>query len=276
LWIIIIMADDLLDNDVDRNKEHLISLIAKSSVARNECFDPSQRITIRVMLGAEWLQATRGLAVSPTCSDAWFERLWNLHAEPWRHYHTAVHLEEMVQYLGLVQGATQYLSSLSQQDDQTIRLSIFFHDAIYDPKSATNEEDSAQLFQSFADQAGLATTHPSLVTNVNQYILATKKHVVSSDNSFPLAFFLDLDMAVLGKQEAAYQSYAALIRKEYSFVDRDEYCSKRAQVLEQFLAQDQIYGTILFQQSLEEQARRNLALEIAALKNGVIYGESQG
>lgn len=49
--------------------------------------------------------------------------------------------------------------------------------------------------------------------------------------------FLDLDMAVLGKNwSPAYTSYAYCIRQEYSFVPRDVYCTKRAEILTRFLS----------------------------------------
>ncbi|GKZ00093.1 hypothetical protein MPSEU_000962700 [Mayamaea pseudoterrestris] len=224
------------------------------------------------MLHEDWLRATAGLNIQVEMIETWYGRLWDLHTEPSRHYHTAVHLEEMLHYLAMLTDEG-YLSFMG--DEQTILLSIFFHDAIYDPKSACNEEDSAQLFETFANQAGFATTHAALVEDVSRYILATKKHVLSADNPLSLALFLDLDMAVLGKQQSAYQTYATLIRREYGFVDRNVYCTKRAKVLEAFLAQGLIYGTHVLGTAFETQARQNLQSEVAALKRGVIYGENE-
>ena len=60
---------------------------------------------------------------------------------------------------------------------------------------------------------------------------------MDSDDNSNLLNFLDADMAVLGKQPAAYDHYAALIRKEYQHVPHDTYCEKRADILESFLGE---------------------------------------
>ena len=268
------MSDKTCKGDATaESASHLALLIADSSVARNTCFDPSQRSSqLQVGLREDWTRATRTLQVPPETSDAWYERLWIFHTEPWRHYHTAVHLEEMLLYMALLREHSQFVMA-TPNDEPAIVLAIFFHDAIYNPKSATNEHDSAKLFCEFATETGIVTTHSALVATVERLILSTHKHCVSPDNPCALALFLDLDMAVLGKQATAYQAYAGLIRKEYSFVNRDEYCRKRAQVLELFLAEECIYGTPVMKQALEASARRNLRQEIGALRSGIIYGE---
>ena len=246
--------------------------------------------------------------------DVWFHKLWKMHTSyETRYYHTAVHLEEMCFYLQLVFATT---SSTNHQSDahsnvavsvenrsegkadgctalevgrtqlsikSLLLLSIFFHDAIYDAHSSTNEEDSAKLFESkFAKNTNL---HPSNVQLVVSYILATKHHTISESSSEgksivdcsntvsqdPLHLFLDMDMSVLGKVSEAYQQYAILIRKEYSFVPADIYCSKRADILEHFLIQSKrIYHTSLFYDAFELRARHNVQKEIELLRQGII------
>jgi predicted metal-dependent HD superfamily phosphohydrolase len=109
---------------------------------------------------------------------------------------------------------------------------------------------------------------------VTQLILATKKHEVSADNPPCLALFLDLDMAVLGKEMPAYLKYASLIREEYAHVPHEVYCEKRADILENFLTQDQIYGTQAMLEAFEQRARDNVAREIGTLRRGQIPGSS--
>ena len=64
--------------------------------------------------------------------------------------------------------------------------------------------------------------------------------------------------------------YAALIRKEFSFVPYDVYCEKRADILETFLQQPRIYGTSVMYKALEDRARANVRKEIESLRQGVI------
>jgi predicted metal-dependent HD superfamily phosphohydrolase len=226
-----------------------------SSVASNGDFD-SRKDRVRDYLWNEWHQLFSEHDDSQ--SIKWFERLWELQAnDSARHYHTAVHLQEMLLYFHFLR--PQFLLSAEQQ--RAVILAIFFHDAIYDASSNTNEEDSVKLFQSFETSA-----------LVDDMILATKAHhsVDPSDDSSVVAFFLDLDLSVLGKTYEAYQQYAILIRKEYSHVPHDTYCQKRADILDAFLQQKSIYKTSLFREMFEEQARSNLAAEIRLLRQGVI------
>jgi predicted metal-dependent HD superfamily phosphohydrolase len=164
-------------------------------------------------------------------------------------------------------------ADLSQQQVLVIFLAILFHDAVYDPRSSTNEEASAKLFRAFASDVDLDATHPEVCQQVVKFIQATKKHEVLETNSKDLALFLDIDMAVLGKEPEAYQLYAGLIRREYSHVPRIIYCAKRADVLEKFLQQPRIFGSAVLYGALEQQARDNLRAEIAALRKRIIYGE---
>lgn len=219
--------------------------------------------------------------------ETWWDRLIHQHSEDTRHYHTTVHLWEMIQYWDLLQSAESDTTESAKPPkegpvgvivDVVLLLSIFFHDAVYDAKSGSNEEDSARLFERFAEELGLQL---SIRTAVVDYIMATKMHQIStnettSEGSFALrkslALFLDLDMAVLGKNSPAYRQYAALIRHEYSFVPHDEYCRKRADVLAAFGQQPRIYATPVLYTALEQPARRNLRHEIDSLRQGVIPG----
>jgi predicted metal-dependent HD superfamily phosphohydrolase len=272
---------------------------ASASLRRNGCFDYTQKDpkALKGLLEQAWetmvVEAFGLLLASPRRRDVagrWFDRLWTLHAnDPKRHYHTVVHLWEMTKYLMLLvkekdlscDGAGANSSNnndggIPDQQRNAIFLAIFFHDAVYDPQSSTNEEDSALLFQEFASEAGLDVSHRDVAQQVTQFIIATKHHQVTDSNPTDLALFLDMDMAVLGKDADAYVSYAGLIRKEYLHVPPDVYCAKRADVLEAFLEQPRIYGTRVVRHALETQARDNLKAEIAALRSGIIYGEADG
>jgi len=211
-------------------------------------------------LRAHWDRATEGMKNR----DAWFHnKIVPMYSEPTRFYHTLVHLEEMLGYLDL-------LDYNHVKDYQTLVLTIFFHDVVYDPKSPTNEEDSAKLFQDFmADCSG--AQNDELKSRVVQYILATKSHTVAEEDACA-QLLLDIDMAVLGKEKEAYLEYSALIRREYAFVEHNVYCEKRAEVLKGFLEQP-IFGTQVMRNALEEQARENLKAEIESLQRGDIPGE---
>jgi len=79
------------------------------------------------------------------------------------------------------------------------------------------------------------------------------------------AFFLDMDLAILGAPPALFDSYEAAVRREYSWVDANAWRSGRAAVLKKFLARPTIFHTELFRRRFEEQARRNLSRSLASL-----------
>lgn len=83
-----------------------------------------------------------------------------------------------------------------------------FSSLVYDPKSGSNEEDSEVLFRKFSEAAGL---NPSDAGKVSEYILATKRHNASGSDDQDLRAFIDLDMAVVGRERSAYLAYASQV-----------------------------------------------------------------
>lgn len=249
----------------------LVESLRDSLVARNENFDHRVKADqLRLDLTFRFMRCPSN-ASRPDLSLKWFEKLSQYHCEPQRHYHTLMHLEEMFLYLDIVKHHFAAVGTpMTNFDEEAIVLATFFHDAIYDVHSSTNEEDSAVLFQEYARDFSTHGTklQTGLESFVVQCIIATKNHVVSADNSACLALFLDLDMAVLGKEALAYCAYAALIRKEYNYVEHDTYCEKRADILEDFLKQPQIYGTQAVIEAFEQRARDNIRAEIELLRSG--------
>lgn len=81
---------------------------------------------------------------------------------------------------------------------------------VYNPKSGSNEEDSDALFRIFSEAVGL---NPSDASTVSRYIIATKRHDVSDSEDQDLRAFIDLDMAVVGRERSAYFTYASQVKK---------------------------------------------------------------
>eukprot|EP00977_Amphora_coffeiformis_P012859 scaffold3257_cov152-Amphora_coffeaeformis.AAC.8 len=250
--------------------ESLTRKIQQCRASTNESFDPKDTTLDEFRLPWDRTLAILGVASSSSSSasslsEEWLQRLWTLHTEPTRHYHTVIHLQEMFEYFEVIREDLK----LSKKQETAIVMSIYFHDAIYDPHSGTNEEDSEQLWRSFVTDINLTEQHKDIVEEVSAYILATKKHSVNPDNSQAMALFLDLDLAVLAKKSSAYTSYAAMIRREYHFVPVETYCFKRPEILQAMASQEHLYGSPAFQ-GMEEKARRNLRNEVDLLRKGEI------
>jgi predicted metal-dependent HD superfamily phosphohydrolase len=78
-------------------------------------------------------------------------------------------------------------------------------------------------------------------------------------------WFLDFDLAILGSRPEIYRTYSQAIRREYRWVPKLLYRRGRRQVLESFLQRELLFFTEAMRTRLEDQARANLAEELASL-----------
>ena len=142
-----------------------------------------------------------------------------------------------------------------------VRLAAWFHDAIYDPRTARNETDSAQLAAEVLGRLGV----PAAVTaEVARLVLVTADHQ-PDDGDADAALLCDADLAVLAASRTEYQEYAAAVRDEYAFVSDDAFRKGRAAVLREFLGRSQIYQISILRARWEKSARANLEHEVSIL-----------
>lgn len=203
-------------------------------------------------------------------SQRWLEKVSELYAQPHRAYHNMTHIQDVIASLDFLLERKECCRPASLVDtkpnneEAILVLAAFFHDVIYNPKSSTNEKDSADLFLQFVsellaaisslqtkEQQGNSITgdgspeeqsykNCDVVMQTEECIIATATHIESAaqaheTQNHTLATFLDADMSILGKDSDAYNNYAGCIRREYEFVERNVYCEKRADILESFL-----------------------------------------
>src|SRR4030095_1690878 len=99
-------------------------------------------------------------------------------------------------------------------DDLTaVRLAGWFHDAVYDPRRADNEECSALLAARVLTDLGVPDER---VATVGRLVRSTAGHAGDAADEVMLA---DADLAVLGAEPAVYQTYVIGVRAEYAHVD---------------------------------------------------------
>lgn len=183
----------------------------------------------------------------------WHRRLIEAHSEKRRQYHNLQHLEECLLELDAVR--------LLAKQPAIIEVALWFHDAVYDPRSSTNEEDSANLAVACLTTAKLAT---ETIEVVRQLILCTKTH--QPGNVPDAALLIDIDLAILGQQVARFDAYEQGIKAEYSWVPETTYVQKRTEILTGFLRRPAIYRTEKLKQKYEVTARTNLENAITLLQ----------
>jgi predicted metal-dependent HD superfamily phosphohydrolase len=178
-----------------------------------------------------------------------------MYSEPHRCYHNLAHIEDC---LGEFDRAKQLAT-----DPTAVELAIWFHDAVYDPRAADNEERSAELAKDW-----LSDVHASdaLTDSVGRLILATKNHEASLHAD--AALLVDVDLSILGKPPEQFWEYERQIREEYAWVEKSVFAAKRAEILRRFLARERIYQTDIFHR-IEAQARANLRASVQRLSDGL-------
>ncbi len=208
----------------------------------------------RCMVGmdlARWLDLMRRLDL-PRTEDTW-QQLVDAHGEPARHYHEVGHIEHC---LALVDRHRTQIP-----DADWVELAFWFHDAIYDTHSQTNEQDSADWALGFLQDQGAAQ---EVAQSVYDLIIATdhSREVAAA----AAAWMIDIDLSILGAEPEVYDRYCAAIRREYHWVPEADYRTGRAAVLQTFLGRETIYRTAEFRDRYEARARANLTRESTVLE----------
>jgi predicted metal-dependent HD superfamily phosphohydrolase len=178
----------------------------------------------------------------------WHERLVKAYAEPQRAYHSLQHLDEC---LSVFDEAKAFM----QQPD-LIEMALWFHDAVYDPKSGENEALSAKM-------AVEAVRDTQAAREVARLIMLTKSH--QPGDGLDDAWIIDIDLAIFAQVPERVMEYERQIRQEYTWVPDAVYREKRAEILTGFLNRERIYLTTWARERFEERARENLRTLIARL-----------
>lgn len=192
------------------------------------------------------------------------ELLKQFYGNSGRHYHGLNHINDCLLNLNNLESDLDFKVTSIYLDYNKIITGIIFHDAIYNPTSKTNEEDSAELFQSFFYRSNMPL---ATIEEIKDFILATKhinfnKELDPKGKDINRCILLDLDLASLGYDPSIFFTNGGDIRKEYGFVDNKLFYSKRIDILSNFLSWNRIYYTNYFFDKYEAQARKNLRHEI--------------
>jgi predicted metal-dependent HD superfamily phosphohydrolase len=214
---------------------------------------------LRASLRDQWLKTAQQAGASAQQSEALWLDLLNRYGEAGRAYHNLSHIAALLAH------AERCRASL--KEPLVVAMAIWFHDVIYDTHASDNEERSAALAVAVLHGWGLDAPR---IARVEACILATKKHALLGDGGAngadaDQAYFLDMDLAILGVAPALYNQYSAAIREEYRWVPDPAYRAGRTAVLQKFLLRPRLYFTSQFADAYERQARTNLEQEVQRL-----------
>jgi predicted metal-dependent HD superfamily phosphohydrolase len=175
------------------------------------------------------------------------------YADERRHYHNLTHLDEVLRNV-------DELSDAAVHPD-LVRLAAWFHDAVYEPNAADNEERSARLAESALRALRL---EPPDIAEVGRLVRLTATHDPSPGDGNG-AVLCDADLAILATDPARYADYARGVREEHAHLQYDDFARGRAVVLRGLLAHESLFHTVFARQAWESAARANVTAELARL-----------
>lgn len=204
-------------------------------------------------LQADWIRVLGCYGVSPARACPPLDVLIAAYSAPERHYHNLEHLADMFRVVDRL--------DRDALDANTLRLAVWFHDAVYDPRARNNEMRSGELAVDLLGPAGLPAR---VIDRVVQLVWATAlRPTTPPPGDRDASLLADADLAVLGSAPDRYRRYAADIRREYGFLSDTEYRRRRVKVLRSFLARPRIYQHPVLFAEPEQQARANIVAELA-------------
>ncbi|UNX55307.1 DUF4031 domain-containing protein [Georgenia sp. TF02-10] len=203
-------------------------------------------------LAERWAAARPG----PVLPERWAEvggQLLDRWREPHRSYHGPGHLHDVLANLDT-------LAAAGEDVPATVVLAAWFHDAVHDGVAGQDEERSAALAGAWLTGVVSATAAAEVV----RLVRLTATHAPAPDDRAGAAL-CDADLAILAAPPARYARYAADVRAEYAQVPDPDFRCGRSQVLAGLLEREAIFTTAAGHGRWEQQARANLAAELADL-----------
>lgn len=205
-------------------------------------------------LGERWQSLLAEAGADGQAVDDTYRNLVRRHQEPWRRYHNLEHVADVLDGVDeLADGADDLIA---------VSLAAWFHDAVYRPHSAGDDEAaSALLARDRLRDLGLAA---DLIAEVARLIETTRHHQPAPDDR-NAAVLGDADLAILGSGRWRYARYADGVRFEYRHLSDAAYLQGRQKVLRGFLTRPRIFTTELYNERFDATARTNIRWEQSRL-----------
>jgi predicted metal-dependent HD superfamily phosphohydrolase len=185
--------------------------------------------------------------------DEVFDDLANRYLEPHRHYHDLAHVASVRRFAE---------SAIAEAADPApVRLAVWYHDAVYDPRASDNEARSAVLAAAHLTSLRVP---PEVVGEAARLIELTADHRTGAHDTNG-SVMLDADLAILAASPDRYDRYVAGVRAEYDHVNDAAFARGRYDVVQGFLGRRAIYRTPTFRTDREARARANLERELTNL-----------
>ena len=104
----------------------------------------------------------------------------------------------------------------------------------------------------------------AFIKNLIESVFRHRQKVEYEDNTLDKLnkFFLDIIIGFLGSEKEEYAEYAENVRKDYLWIENDEFIKKRHIILKRLLDRERIFITDELYEEFEVKARQNMQSEI--------------
>ncbi len=190
-----------------------------------------------------------------TASDAEqvFKTVAERYSEPHRRYHTPEHIKHCLRQFDLA-------ADLMDNPD-TVEMSIWFHDVIYDVPTTDNELRSAELFRALArdgfDSAFSQTVYDMILITTHQ------KPPTRTDDKY----MVDVDLSSFGLPWEAFKRDSENVRDEFSARSDKEFYSGHIKFMQSLTDRAEFFATEFFREKYEASARDNVDRLIRELRS---------
>lgn len=180
-----------------------------------------------------------------------YANLLSHYNETHRRYHTAAHIEHCLKQIDM--GRDKCTSA------DLVELSIWFHDAVYQPSAHDNEWQSVELFRKWAS----GVVSDEVVDTVERLIMVTvhDRPPVAADEKF----MVDVDLSSFGLPWTDFWRDSIAVRLEQLHMDDPTFNRVQRQFLVRLLDRKSIFTSAYFRQRYESQARSNIRSYLAQL-----------
>ncbi len=174
-------------------------------------------------------------------------------SEPQRAYHTLQHLREALALLDEWHRGEEWPASVA--------LALFFHDAVYDPLRADNEDMSALVAREMLAPLQLPQAQIEAIVRLIDITRHAARPLTEDEK-----LMVDIDLSILGAAPERYAQYCAQVRQEYAHVPEALFTRGRLALLEAFVQAPALFHTARGRAAFGAAAARNLAQEVAQLR----------
>lgn len=188
-----------------------------------------------------------------TDAEQVFATVAGRYSEPHRRYHTPEHIKHCLRQFDLAAG--------HMDDPDTVEMSIWFHDVIYDVPTIDNELRSAELFRDLTRER----IAPAFFQSVYDMIMITshKEPPTRTDDKY----MVDVDLSSFGLPWDEFKRDSENVRGEFSARSDREFYSAHVRFMQSLIDRPQFFATEFFRDKYEASARGNVGRLIKELRS---------